>query len=78
MKTDGIFLSMLGATGLADDMIIFRKTDQEHDGNLPNFLELCRKNSLTLNPDNMSSDFQKFPSLAIPGVTRSFSRSKED
>ena len=44
---------MPGVTGIADDMIIFGKTDQEHDGNLLNFLEVCRKNNLTLNPDKM-------------------------
>ena len=43
---------MPGVTGIADDMIIFGKTDQEHDGNL-NFLEVCRKNNLTVNPENM-------------------------
>ena len=44
---------MPGVTGIADDMIIFGKTDQEHNGNLLNFLEACRKNNLTLNPDKM-------------------------
>ena len=52
-KLDVIFLSMPGVTGIADDMVIFGKTDQAHDGNLLNFLEVCRKNSLTLNPDKM-------------------------
>ena len=52
-KLDAIFLSVPGITGIADDMIIFGKTDQEHDGNLLNFLEVCRKNNLTLNPEKM-------------------------
>ena len=34
-------------------MIIYGKTDQEHDQHLVNFLEVCRKNTLTLNPDKM-------------------------
>ena len=34
-------------------MIIYGKTDQEHDQHLINFLEVCRKNTLTLNPDKM-------------------------
>ena len=50
---DAIFLSVPGVTGIADDMIIYGKTDHEHDGNLLNFLEVCRKNNLTLNPDKM-------------------------
>ena len=44
---------MPGVTGIADDMIIFGKTDQEHDQNLLNFLEVCKKNNLTLNLDKM-------------------------
>ena len=52
-KLDTIVLSMLGVTGIADGMIIFGKTDQEHNGNLLTFLEVCRKNKLTLNPDKM-------------------------
>ena len=40
-------------TGLADDMIIYGRNDQEHDKHLLNFLEVCRKNTLTLNPDKM-------------------------
>ena len=52
-KLDAIFLSVPGITGIADDMNIFGKTDQEHDGNFLNFLEVCRKNNLTLNPEKM-------------------------
>ena len=50
---DAIFLSVPGVTGIADDMIIYGKTDQEHDQHLVDFLEVCRKNTLTLNPDKM-------------------------
>ena len=52
-KLDVIFLSVQGVTGIADDMIIFGKTDQEHDGNFLNFLEVYRKNNLILNLDKM-------------------------
>ena len=52
-KLDAIFLSVPGVTGIADDMIIYGRTDQEHDQQLVNFLEVCRKNTLTLNPDKM-------------------------
>ena len=58
-KLDAIFLSVPGVTGIADDMIIYRKTDHEHDGNLLNFLEVCRKNNLTLNPDKMQFTLPK-------------------
>ena len=52
-KLDAIFLSIPGVTGIADDMIIYGRADQEHDQHLINFLEVCRKNTLTLNPDKM-------------------------
>ena len=34
-------------------MIIYGRNDQEHDAHLVNFLEVCRKNTLTLNLDKM-------------------------
>ena len=34
-------------------MIIYGRNDLEHDRHLLNFLEVCRKNNLTLNPDKM-------------------------
>ena len=52
-KLDAIFLSIPGVTGIADDMIIYGRSDLEHDKHLINFLEVCRKNTLTLNPDKM-------------------------
>ena len=52
-KLDAIFLSIPGVTGIADDMIIYGRNDQEHDQHLVNFLEVCRKNTLTLNPGKM-------------------------
>ena len=52
-KLDVIFLSIPGVTGIADDMIIYGRTNQEHDQHLVNFLEVCRNNTLTLNPDKM-------------------------
>ena len=44
-------------TGIADDMIIHGRSDLEHDKHLINFLEVCRKNTLTLNPDKMQFRF---------------------
>ena len=52
-KLDAIFLSVPGVTGTADDMIIYGRNDQEHDQHLVNFLDVCRKNTLSLNPDKM-------------------------
>ena len=52
-KLVAFFLGVPGVTGIADDMIIYGKTNLEHDKHLINFLEVCRKNTLTLNPDKM-------------------------
>ena len=52
-KLDAIFLDVPGVTGIADDMVIYGRTDLEHDRHLINFLNICRKNTLTLNPDKM-------------------------
>ena len=46
-------LNIPGVTGIADDMIIYGKDDLEHNGNLLNILEVCRKNNLTLNAKKM-------------------------
>ena len=71
-KFDAIFLSVPGITGIADDMIIFRKTDQEHDGNLLTFWKCPGRTILLSTLRRCSSDSQKFPYLATPGVTKVF------
>ena len=50
-KLDGIFLDIPGVTGIADNMVIYGRSDLEHDRHLVNFLDICRKNTLMLNPD---------------------------
>ena len=52
-KLDAIFLNVPGVTRIADDMVVYGRTDQEHDASLLNFLEVCRMNNLILNPDKM-------------------------
>ena len=51
-KLKSIFFDMPGVTGIPDDMIIYGRDDQKHNGNL-NFLEVCRNNNLTLNAEKM-------------------------
>ena len=53
-------------TGIADDMIIYRKTDQKHDGNLLNCLEACRRKNLTLNAEKMQF---RLPKVSFFGHT---------
>ena len=72
-----IFLDVAGVTGIADDMIIYGRSDLEHDKHLINFLEVCRKNTLTLNLDKMQL---RLPQVSFLGHQWSGaqSRSKEN
>ena len=65
-KLDAIFLSVPGVTGIANDMFIYGKANHEHDENLLIFLEVCRKNYLTLNPDKMQF---RLPKVSFFGHT---------
>ena len=44
-KLDVIFLDVPGVTGIADDMVIYGRTNLEHDRHQVNFLNICRKNT---------------------------------
>ena len=46
---DSVYIGLPGVTGIADDMVIFGKDEEEHDRNLILFLETTRKNGLILN-----------------------------
>ena len=78
-KLDGIFLDVPRVTGIADNMVIYGRTNLEHDRHLVNFLDICRRNTLTLNPDKMQF---RPPQVSFFGHQWSAkgveSRSKED
>ena len=46
---DSVYIGLPGVTGIADDIVIFGKNEEEHDRNLILFLETTRKNGLVLN-----------------------------
>ena len=48
-KIDSVYIRHPWVTGIADDMMIFSKTEEEHDRNLILFLETTRKDGLILN-----------------------------
>ena len=52
-KLDAIFLGMEGVTGIADDMIIGGRDEEEHDTNFLAFMEKCMSNNLTLNAEKI-------------------------
>lgn len=74
-KLDGIFLNQPGIIGIADDMTISGKTQQEHDVNFLKFMELCRKHNLKLNPDKIQF---KLPKVSFFGYTWSSSGLEPD
>ena len=43
-KFDSVYIGLPGVTGIADDMVIYGRTEEEHDRNLILFLEATRKN----------------------------------
>ena len=52
-KLDSVYIGLPRVTGIADDMIIFGKSELEHDRNLLQFLETTRKNGLVLNKSKL-------------------------
>ena len=46
---DSVYIGLPGVTGIADDMVIFGRNEEEHDRNLILFLETTRKNGRVLN-----------------------------
>ena len=46
---DSVYIGLPGVTGIADDMVIFGRNEEEHDRNLILLLETTRKNGLVLN-----------------------------
>ena len=52
-KLDSVYIGLPGVTGITDDMIIFGKSELEHDRNLLQFLETTRKNGLVLNKSKL-------------------------
>ena len=48
-KLDSVYMGLQGVTGIADDMVIYGRTEEEHYRNRIPFLETTRKNGLILN-----------------------------
>ena len=52
-KLDEIFHNVPGGTGIADDMVIYGESFEEHDKHFLNFLSIVRKNNLKLNASKL-------------------------
>ena len=78
-KLDVIFDGMKGITGIADDMIIYGATEQEHNENFLDFMEKCMSSNLTLNVEKFQFKQTQVSFLWPLLVTAwNFTRSKED
>ena len=66
-KLDSVYIGLPGVTGIADDMVIYGRTEEEHDRNLILFLETTRKNKLILNKKRFISRRKKSVSLVTDG-----------
>ena len=50
-KIDQTFEGCEGVEGIADDIVVFGKTSEEHDGNMHGMLRRCQDTGLKLKPD---------------------------
>ena len=58
-KLDEIFHNILAVTGIADDMVIYGRSIEEHDKHFLNFLSLVRKNNLKLNASKLQFELEE-------------------
>ena len=65
---DSVYIGLPGVTGIADDMVIFGRNEEEYDRNLILFLETTRKNGLILNKENFNSRRKKSVSSVTDGI----------
>ena len=52
-KLVAIFIGIEGVTGIADDMVIAGRNEEEHDRHFLAFMEKCMSNNLTLNDEKI-------------------------
>ena len=74
---DSVYIGLPGVTGIADDMVILGRNEEEHDRNLILFLETTRKNGLVLNKRKLQETRSQFLRSQME-FYRNLPRSKED
>ena len=71
---DSVYIGLPGVTGIADDMVIFGRNEEEHDRNLILFLETTRKNGLILNKKSFNLRRKKSVSSVTDGILQEISQ----
>ncbi|XP_005108371.1 uncharacterized protein K02A2.6-like [Aplysia californica] len=66
LKMDQIFESVKGATGISDDVVIYGKTDEEHDEGLRNLMKAAAEDGLVFNSEKCTIKTQ---SITFFGAT---------
>ena len=67
-KLDEIFHNVPGVMGIVCDMVIYRKSIEEHDKHFLNFLSIVRKNNLKMNASKLQFQLKEVSSLDTIGV----------
>ena len=60
-----ILEGLSGITNIADDVLIFGRTECEFKSNVISFVDRCVKQDMHLNADKYRSTAQRYPSLGI-------------
>ena len=71
-KLDEIFQNVQGITGIADDMIIYGKSKEEHDIHFLNSLPIVRKNDLRLNASKLQFELKKYLFSDTNGIPKGY------
>ena len=67
-KLDSVYIGLPEVTGIADDMVIFGRTEEEHDRNLILFLETTRRIDSFQRRKSFNSRRKKSVSLVTDGI----------
>ena len=65
---DSVYIGLPGVTGIADDMVIFGRNEEEHDRNLILFLETTRRMDSFSTRKSFNSRRKKSVSSVIDGI----------
>ena len=67
-KLNSVYKGLPGVTGIADDMVVYGRSESQHDWNLIQFFETTRSNGLRINNPKSSSRRKKCHSSDIPAI----------
>ena len=63
LRMDAILEQCPGVIGIHDDIVIFGTSNEDHDANLINLMNVCQKEGLVLNSKKLELRKERVPSL---------------